>query len=120
MNLYDRVRKDNKRILSNGFVADLTLTNPVTSETQTVTGFYVDAPLDVDPQSGLPIRARRIAAHVHLSELTIGSPVTVDGYWEVQFENNAGETVHGVIESPDPDRTLNMLSFVIKVKKDVT
>jgi hypothetical protein len=118
VNLYGRFKKDNKRILNNGFVTNVTITNP-SGVSQTVEGSYIDAPMDVDPETGGFIRARRIAVHIHADDLTIGSPVTVQGYWQASFVNNAGETVSGVIERPDYDRTLGSLTFVVKAKKVV-
>jgi len=97
----------------------MTFTSP-SGTSEPIKAFYVDAPLDVDPESGMPIRARRIRAHVHLSALTIGTPVDVLGYWKVSFVNNVGQIVDGVIESPDADRTLNQLSFTVKINEVIS
>jgi hypothetical protein len=113
--LYARAKADNKRILNQGFSADMTITNPATGEQQTVKGFYIDVPLDINPQSGLPVHARRIACSIHLADLTIGNPAEVAGDWRNSFVNNVGETVSGVMETLDLDRTLGMLTFTVKL-----
>ena len=114
MDLYARAKRDNKRILNERFHTTLTITAP-DGEMQFVEGFYIDSPLDIDPETGMPIRSRRIAAHVHLSDMTIGNPATVSGTWKVAFVNNSDASVYGVMEDIAPDGTLDMLSFTIKV-----
>mgnify|MGYP006280772059 CR=1 FL=1 len=119
MNYYDRLKADNKMILTDRIITDATITNP-SGQSQAVKLFYIDAPLDIDPQSGLPIRARRIAGHIHRADLTIGYPDKVAGDWRITFVNNSGDTINGVIQQPDPDHTLGMLSFVVKIVEVVT
>jgi hypothetical protein len=115
--LYARAKADNRRILNTGFHAPITFTHPATGEQQVVEGFNIDVPLDINPQSGMPIRARKIAAQIHASDLTIGNPVTVAGEWRVSFISNNGEAIDGLLETPDYDRTLDMLSFRVKLVK---
>jgi len=117
LSLYERAKADNRRILNTGFHVTATFTNPATGQTQTAEMFYIDAPLDINPQTGMPIRARKIGCHVHLADITIGNPVEVAGDWRVSFVNNTGETVAGVMETLDLDRTLGMLTFSVKPVK---
>ena len=115
--LYARAKADNRRILNRGFHRSITLTSPA-GAIQTVEAFSIDVNLDVDLQSGLPIQGRKIAASVHLSDLTIGDP-TDGGLWRASIANSLGQTVTGIIESPDADRTLGMITFVIKLVRAV-
>jgi hypothetical protein len=117
MNLYERAKADNRRIHNNqmGFNVPMTITNPA-GQSQTLRGSYIDTGLSLSPETGLPIQARRIAAHVHLADLSIGDPADDEtGTWRVSFENTVGETVSGVIEAPMADRTLGMLSLTVRL-----
>jgi hypothetical protein len=97
----------------------MTFTAPAAAggQSQTVEGFYADTNLDIDPTSGLPIKARKIAAHVHYADLTIGTPSEVAGDWKVNFTNNTGDAIVGIVESPILDRTLGMMTFTVKLLK---
>ncbi|MBE3065024.1 MAG: hypothetical protein IMZ69_08405, partial [Spirochaetes bacterium] len=119
LSLYERAKADNRRILNTAFHATATFTAPVGSgiAEQTAEIFYADINLDIDVQTGLPVRARKIAAHVHHADLALGTPVEVAGDWKVAFTNNVGGAILGIVESPILDRTLGQMTFVVKLLK---
>ena len=92
----------------------MVFTNPTGEVSPAIQGWYTDSPIDVDPQTGMQVIARRIRASIHFSDLTIGDPTEIAGIWRVRFTNSDGELVDGAIESPRRNRTLGMLAFVVK------
>ncbi len=112
--LLDRVKADNKRILSEaGAHAPVTFTPP-TGADQVVECFYVDVALTgINLQTNAPIIGRKIALTAHLADFVITNPADTVGNWKASFVNNMGETVTGYLENTMPDRTLGMVTMTL-------
>jgi len=121
MSLYDRARKDNARILgvSSGFTVAAVFTSPTGVE-YSVNGFFIDVNFDVDPQTGLPIVARRVAFTVSLNDkdgvaqFPTENPADTAGIWRCQFVNGVGEDNNWLVEGPAQDRTLGYINMTLK------
>lgn len=117
--LHERVKAHNDRIHERGFSVVMTITNAI-GQTQEIKGSYIDTSFRVDPETQLVIRARRTECHFHMSRLEIGTVDEISEEWTVEFTNNSGERIRGVMQEPAPDYTLDMFSFVVKTKRVVT
>lgn len=116
MDYYARVKEANKQILNKKFTAPVTFTSP-SGETQVVNCFYIDVGMDVNPSTGMPVRARKVALSAHIDDFTIGNPAETAGTWRASFTNNVDDEREGTIEDPVADRTLGMVTMVLKYVK---
>lgn len=113
MDYYARVKTENKLILNQKFTTPVTFTNP-SGETQVVKCFYVDVGMDVNVNTGMPVRARKIALSAHIEDFTIGNPADTVGTWRALLTNNVGDAREGIVDDPVADKTLGMITMVIK------
>lgn len=123
MNLYERARKDIARILSNpnGFSAPVVFTTPSGVEMEPVTWFFIDVNLDINPSTGLPIVARKVAGSVSMyapdgvtSQFPLGNPVETAGKWKLKFTNGIAQEKEYIVENPIFDRTTGMITMIGK------
>jgi hypothetical protein len=120
MNLYERSRKDIARILSNpnGFSAPVVFITPSGVEMSPVTWFFIDVNLDINPSTGMPMVARKVAGSVSLygpdgvtSQFPLGNPVETSGKWKLKFTNGVGVEKEYFINKPIYDRTTGMMTM---------
>ena len=123
MNLYERVRKDSARILSNpnGFTAPVVFTTPTGVEMDPVTWFFIDVNLDINPTTGLPIISRKVAGSVSIygpdgetSQFPFGNPAETAGRWKVRFTNTVGQENEYLVTNPIYDRTTGIITMTAK------
>ena len=124
MNLYERARKDIARILSNpnGFSAPVVFTTPAGVEMEPVTWFFIDVNLDINPSTGLPVVARKVAGSVSLyapdgitSQFPHGNPAETAGKWKLKFTNGIAQEKEYIVENPIFDRTTGMITMIGKI-----
>jgi hypothetical protein len=124
MNLYERARKDIARILSNpnGFSAPVVFTTPSGVEMDPVTWFFIDVNLDINPSTGMPVVARKVAGSVSLyapdgvtSQFPLGNPVETAGKWKLKFTNGVESEKEYFINKPIYDRTTGMITMTAEM-----
>jgi len=121
VNLYDRARKANARILgtSSGFSVPVVFTSPTGVE-YSVHGFFIDVNFDIDPQTGLPVVALRVAFSVSrydkngVDQFPTENPADTAGIWRCRFTNSVGEAATWIVENPAHDRTLGNITMQLK------
>jgi hypothetical protein len=121
VNLYDRARKDNARILgsSSGFSVPAIFISPTGVE-YPAQGFFIDVNFDIDPQTGLPVVARRVAFSVSrydkngVDQFPTETPADTPGTWRCRFTNSVGEAATWIVENPAHDRTLGNITMQLK------
>jgi hypothetical protein len=113
MDYYARVKEANKQILNKKFTTTVTFTSPY-GETQVVKCFYIDVGMDVNMNTGMPMRARKVALSAHIEDFTIGNPADTVGTWRALLTNNVGEEREGIVDDPVADKTLGMITMVVK------
>jgi len=119
LNLYQKVKADNKRILNNGFVMPgiLNNNNVPGSQSQTINVFFNDVSFGLNPETGLPIVGRKVSVSLHLDDITIYQTDSNYEGWVLTFTNNQGQSVKGVFINPMPDRTLGMLTTSLRIQE---
>ncbi len=124
MNLYERARKDIARILSNpnGFTAPVVFTTPAGIVMDPVTWFFIDVNLDINPTTGMPMIARKVAGSVSLyapdgetSQFPDGNPADTKGKWKAKFTNGIGQEKEYLVSNPIFDRTTGMITMTLEV-----
>jgi hypothetical protein len=121
VNLYDRARKDTARILGReaGFTVPAVFTSPAGVE-YSVRGFFIDVNFDIDPTTGLPIVAHRVAFSVSrydadgVDQFPGANPADTAGIWRCRFTNSVGESSTWIVENPAHDRTLGHITMQLK------
>lgn len=121
MSLYDRARKDNARILGReaGFTVSAIFTSPTGVE-YSVRGFFIDVNFDIDPQTGLPVVARRVAFSVSrydedgADQFPGANPADTAGTWRCRFANSVDAAETWIVDSPAHDRTLGHITMQLK------
>ena len=117
VNLYEKVKTDNQKILNSGFTAVAVLTNSSTiPASQSIQIHYTDVGLDIDPENDLPIVGRKVGVSFHIGDITIEKEKENFESWQLEFTNNKGETVKGVLNNIMQDRTLNMVTSTLRLK----
>lgn len=122
MDIYARVKRDNRKILNREAVV-LTIFNSIRSDEegylyQTVQGKFFDVALDFDA-NGQPFIGRGVGISFHLADVTIAETGETFENWRVSFVNNIGETVTGRMKNPMIDRTVGMVVSRIYVDGEV-
>lgn len=127
MTLYDRAVKDNTRILTSesGFSVPVVFTSP--SDVQYSTrGFFVDVSLDIDFATGLPKISRKAAfsfskyAEDGTDLFPTENPADTAGTWQATFANSIESSQTWIVDKPMPDRTLGMITVILKRKTSRT
>jgi len=121
VSLYDRARKDNARILGSpsGFSVPAVFTSPAGVE-YPVYGFFIDVNFDIDPQTGLPVVARRVAFSVSrydkdgVDQFPDANPADTAGTWRCRFTNSVGDESTWIVEGLAHDRTLGHITMMLK------
>jgi len=121
MSLYDRVWKDNARILgtSSGFTVPAVFTSPAGVE-YPVRGFFIDVNFDIDPQTGLPVVARRVAFSISrydkdgVDQFAGANPADTAGTWRCRFANSVDAAETWIVDKPAHDRTLGHITMQLK------
>ena len=123
MNLYERARKDIARILSNpnGFTAPVVFTTPAGIVMEPVTWFFIDVNLDINPTTGMPMIARKVAGSVSLyapdgetNQFPDGNPADTKGKWKAKFTNGIGAEKEYLVSNPIFDRTTGMITMTLE------
>lgn len=118
MNLYDRARQDNSRILGTGFTIPVVFTDPSGVECP-ASAFFKDTEFSLD-MTGQPVAARSISLSVNI----LAADGTVqfthahrpkEG-WRVEFTYN-GLAFAGEVIRPMFDRTLGMITMNVQARR---
>ncbi|MCK5613746.1 hypothetical protein KAR91_68410 [Candidatus Pacearchaeota archaeon] len=104
MTLFDRLKTDNQRILTED-MAPLTLFN-TSGGSKLGRGRYTNPGLNFNPQ-GQPVASKKWSIAFHIDEFSEITGVN-ENYesWQGEFVNNQGETIRGIINNPFVDKTL--------------
>jgi hypothetical protein len=120
MDLYARVKADNKRIIGMSS-ALFTLSNGLTgtsAKTQRrVRGMYSEPGFGVNAQ-GQAFVDDLLTVSFHLADITIASSGETFENWRLTFINNIGETRTGRFEAPKIDRTVGMLTVNVRLEAE--
>lgn len=122
MNLYERARKDNAKILNSqtGFTVPVVLTAP-SGNAYNHRAFFVDTNLEINPATGLPMIGRKTAMSISIFNesgalvFSTENPAETAGKWKVAFTSpitGVAETM--TITDPLFDRTLGQITFTLK------
>lgn len=111
MTLFDRIKKDNQRILTND-MDNITLINPA-NISETGKGRWTDIGFGIDPQ-GLPFASKSYKVDFHIDNFSIitNANETFKG-WKASFVNNQGDTIQGTFNKPLVDKTFGYVSIVL-------
>jgi hypothetical protein len=121
VNLYERAKADNKKILNRGFSADFEINNGKTgddyaAEPDKIKGFYTHTAIDFNANGQMFI-GNRISVSFHLGDFTIADDGETFEGWKLSFTNNAGNKLVGSFKEPLVDRTLNMLTTTVTLDR---
>lgn len=104
MSLFDRLKTDNKRILSED-MREITLYNAA-EESQSGEGRFTSVGVTVTPQ-GQMVGTKKWTIAFHIDEFT-SITGTDENYenWNAEFLDSEGETIKGRFNNPLQDKTL--------------
>lgn len=118
MTLYDRIKGDNKRILTNE-IADIKLINKDGSEL-TDKGRWTAIGMNISPQGHvIATQSYKIGFHIDNFSVLITSSLETFKSWSVEFTNSTGQLIKGTLENIMVDKTLGYVSASITPTKAV-
>lgn len=117
MVFYERMKKDNQRILGGDDMRDVTLYNAA-NVSQSGKGRFTDVDFNID-MTGLPINTKRRSSAFHIDDFaSITAVKETYKNWQAEFLNSKGETVRGVFKNIFVDRTLGyVLTNLSQIKQ---
>ena len=112
MTLYDRIKSDNQRILTDE-MGTLKLINKVGAE-QTGKGRWTAIGMAFNPQ-GHPIASNSYKVDFHIDNFStlISSSEETFKAWSAEFTNSTGQLITGTLENIMVDKTLGYVSAMI-------
>ena len=117
MSMYDRLKSDNKRIVSGDDMQDVVLYN-ASSVSKAGKARVTSVGMDVNPQ-GLAFASKKHSVCFHISDFA-SIAATNENYkgWKASFVNSEGETVTGFFNNPLVDKTLGYVVATLTSKKE--
>jgi hypothetical protein len=86
-----------------------------------VTWFFIDVNLDINPTTGMPMIARKVAGSVSLyapdgetNQFPDGNPADTKGKWKAKFTNGIGAEKEYLVSNPIFDRTTGMITMTLE------
>ncbi len=115
MSLFDRLKTDNKRILSED-MREVTLYN-ATGSSCVGEGRFTAVGVTITPQ-GQMVATKKWSIAFHIDEFT-SITGTDENYknWQAEFLNSEGETVKGLFNNPMVDKTLGYVVATITANR---
>ncbi len=106
----------NGTLCTGSFSVDLTFTDlEATPNELTISGWFDDISLTMNPETGMPMVGSKIPIKFHQSDLTIWDGLADIQRWQIAFTNGAGQDIVCEIESIMPDRSFGDIVAFTKI-----